>query len=57
VFKTEPTQSKSRKPNQSNLKPQKIALGSDDFCMEPRGSVWFAVCISATEPNQTKPQD
>ena len=30
-------------------------MNSDDFCTEPRGSVQFAVCISATEPNQTKP--
>jgi len=31
-------------------------MNLDDFLIEPRGSVWFAVCILGSEPNQTKPQ-
>ncbi|AES69020.1 hypothetical protein MTR_3g020700 [Medicago truncatula] len=44
-------------PNQNSKKPHLVRMNSDDFCTEPRGLVRFAVCISATEPNQTKPQE
>jgi len=43
--------------NQNRKKPQLVRMNSDDFCTEPCGSVWFAVCILGIEPNQTKQQE
>jgi hypothetical protein len=39
-------------PSRNRKKPHLVWLNSDDFCTEPHGSVWFAVCISATKPNR-----
>ena len=60
VFKTEPTQWKNRKSNQSKPKLQKTALGSDEFGWLLHWTVRFgSVSVSGlhlsnrTKPNQT----
>jgi len=42
-------------PTQNRKKPHLAWMYSDHFFAQPHGLDWFAVFISPTEPNQTKP--